>query len=112
MSDPVKPPVPDQGQPQPQTGADGTPVVPGEQKTPDEQNDREVRMNDLQEELARLRGEAMKGEKILLKVWPPHSSMTHGGVTVGSEPTEVPAHMVSAVMTAAEEAGVKITQEK
>jgi len=46
-----------------------------------------------------------------LKVEPPHSAFSYGGVTVASEFTDVPALMAAAVVEAAAEAGVTITQE-
>jgi hypothetical protein len=65
-------------------------------------------------ELGRLlakRDAALDAEAIRLKVEPPHSELTHGGVTVTSEFTSVPAGRAAAILTAADEAGVKITQE-
>lgn len=44
-----------------------------------------------------------------MKVEPPHASISYGGVTVGTEYTTVPGHMVAGIATAADEAGVTIT---
>jgi hypothetical protein len=48
---------------------------------------------------------------VRMKVEPPHQSVTHGGVTVTNEYTEVPAWFASAIASGAETAGVTITQE-
>jgi hypothetical protein len=53
-----------------------------------------------------------EGAAVMLKVESPHESLTHGGVTVTTEYTSVPAGMAAAIMTAAGEAGVKITQQE
>ena len=53
-----------------------------------------------------------EGAAVMLKVEPPHGSLSHGGVTVTTEFTSVPAGMAAAVLTAADEAGVKITQQE
>jgi hypothetical protein len=72
-------------------------------------------------EIARLREQleaAGKPDKqpvpdpVRLKVESPHSSVTFGGVTVGSEYTEVPGHAVAALMEGAADAGVTITQDQ
>jgi hypothetical protein len=65
----------------------------------------------LVDELAKIRGEAIGGVKTLLKVLAPHSSFTHGGITVGTEPTPVPAQAVPRLMEAAGEAGVNLAEE-
>ena len=58
------------------------------------------------------RGTALAGPGAMqMKVEPPHESLTHGGVTVTNEFTSVPASMAAAIMAAADDAGVKITQE-
>ena len=48
---------------------------------------------------------------VQMKVEPPHSGLTYGGLTVTTEFTTVPAGLVAAVTTAAAEAGVTLTQE-
>jgi hypothetical protein len=52
------------------------------------------------------------GEPVQMKVEPPHESISYGGLTVGTEFTTVPAILVAAVTTAAEEAGVTITTQE
>lgn len=70
---------------------------------------------DEESELARLQAKAAKQSAgagaMLMKVEPPHSEVTFGGVTVGTDFTLVPAHMAANVASAAAEAGVKITQK-
>lgn len=63
--------------------------------------------------LAALRAERDGGGQpsARLKVEPPHFSVTYGGITVGSDFTDVPAHMVPALMAAAADAHATITQE-
>jgi len=51
-------------------------------------------------------------DPVRLKVESPHSSVTFGGITVGSEYTEVPGHAVAALMEGAADAGVTITQDQ
>jgi hypothetical protein len=65
----------------------------------------------LVDELAKIRAEAIGGAKTLLRVLAPHSAFTHGGITVGTEPTPVPAHAVPRLMEAAGEAGVNLAEE-
>jgi hypothetical protein len=48
---------------------------------------------------------------IALRVEPPHTSISYGGLTVGTEFTTVPAVLVAAITEAAADAGVTITQE-
>jgi hypothetical protein len=47
---------------------------------------------------------------VRVRVMPPHDSFTVGGVTVGEDPTPVPAHALSQLMTAATDAGVTIEE--
>ncbi len=49
---------------------------------------------------------------IRLKVEPPHSSMTYGGVVIGTEYTEVPLSHLGPLTQAAADAGVTLTQEE
>jgi hypothetical protein len=51
------------------------------------------------------------GAAVRMKVEGDHESLTYGGVTVGSEFTTVPVSMVAALVEAAADAGVTITQE-
>ena len=70
-------------------------------------------------EAARLRAEAAAIEAALppspgtvrVRVEAPHAEFWLGGVGVGTEPTEVPEHLVPALMQSASEAGVTLTQE-
>jgi hypothetical protein len=55
--------------------------------------------------------QAALARTVRMKVEPPHASMTHGGVTVGSEFTDVPAWFAAALSEAATGAGVTLTQE-
>lgn len=47
-----------------------------------------------------------------MRVMPPHVEMHHGGVTLGTDWTEVPEHMSAALQGAAQDAGVKIEQKE
>lgn len=77
---------------------------------PAEQNDQSGRAAELETELAKIRADAVAGAKTLLRVLAPHIAFTHGGITVGAEPTPVPVHAVGSLMTAAGEAGVKLEE--
>jgi hypothetical protein len=46
-----------------------------------------------------------------LRVGPPHAGMTWAGITVGTEPTEVPADRVAGLFEAAQGAGVDLILE-
>ena len=48
---------------------------------------------------------------VRMKVTGGHASLSYGGLTIGTEFTTVPAHMVAAMTEAAADAGVEITQE-
>lgn len=72
--------------------------------TPEE----ELRLGELLEK----RNTATEVPPVRLKVEGPHDSVTVNGVTVGREFTEVPAHVVADLLTGAESAGVKITQDQ
>lgn len=61
--------------------------------------------------LARREAASGAGEIVRMRVEGPHESLTHAGITVGREWTEVPAGLSSALTTAAEDAGVLIVQE-
>ena len=45
-----------------------------------------------------------------MRVLPPHVLFTHAGVTVGTEPTPVPARLASAMADAAADAGVNLQE--
>jgi hypothetical protein len=72
--------------------------------------DPSARAAELETELAQIRADAMAGEKTLVRVLPPHSEFTHGGITVGTDPSPVPARALGTLLTAAAEAGVKIEE--
>jgi hypothetical protein len=55
---------------------------------------------------------AARAGGIRLKVEEPHESLTYGGVTVGREFSEVPAHIAAQFTQAAAEAGVTVTQQE
>jgi len=61
--------------------------------------------------LARQAAVGQTGEPVRMKVTGGHSSLSYGGLTVGTEFTTVPASMVAAITEAAADAGVEITQE-
>lgn len=50
--------------------------------------------------------------KVRLKVEGPHESLTYGGLTVGTEFTEVPRRHLASMTQAAADSGVKLTQEE
>jgi hypothetical protein len=79
---------------------------------PEEAEDRSGRAAELEAELAKLRAEAVAGAKVLLQIaeGSPHVAITFGGVTVGTSPTPVPAHMAPALAEAAAGAGVTLIQ--
>ncbi len=62
-------------------------------------------------ELLARRSQAAGGATVRLKVEPPHSEVTFGGVTVGAGYADVPAHLAADIIQGSAEAGVKITQE-
>jgi hypothetical protein len=95
--------------------ADSKPAVqPGASQPKDQQDSSEPSRAELEKQLAELQ-EKLRGEDspatVSMKVEGPHATFSYGGVTVGTEPTEVPATHASAITTAASEAGVTITQE-
>jgi hypothetical protein len=50
-------------------------------------------------------------ETARMRVTGPHASLHYGGLTITTEYTDVPVHMVAAMTTAAAEAGVQLEQE-
>lgn len=69
----------------------------------------------LEAELAEARQEAQSeaGDPMVrLKVEEPHAEFYHGGVGVGTDWTQVPEHMVPALMEGAANSGVTLTQEE
>jgi hypothetical protein len=68
-------------------------------------------------ELTRLQAKAERSrsggaEAVRMKVEPPHESMTHAGLTIGSDFTSVPSHLAPVMSEAAAVAGVTLTQEE
>lgn len=82
-------------------------AVPAATSAPDDLSSRAA---ELEAELAKIRAEMLAGAKTLLRVLKPHVSFTHGGITVGNDPTPVPERSVGALMTAASKAGVQIKE--
>ena len=70
------------------------------------------RIAELEAELARLRSAALTEAHVLLRVLPPHSSFTHAGRTVGTEPTPVPVRAAAEMQAAAGFAGVTLDQQE
>ena len=78
---------------------------------PAEPQDPSTRAAQLQEELDGIRATSYRGgARVMLRVLPPHDSFSCGGVTVGREPTPVPAHAVARLAAAAAEAGVTLEE--
>ena len=73
--------------------------------------DHRSRLAEIEAEAVRLRAGMIAGLKAVLRVVPPHSSLTWGGYTVTSDPTEVPASAVPGLQEAAGSAGVTLIQE-
>ena len=69
------------------------------------------RVAELVDELEKIRADSTRGIKAVLRVLPPHSSFTYGGVTVTDQPTTVAAAHVPGLMEAAANSGVTLTQE-
>src|ERR1035438_1196131 len=78
---------------------------------PDGPGGKQARAGRLEGELQKLRSELRAGAKAIMRVLPPHSSMTWAGRTVTSEPTEVPVSAVAGLHEAALNAGVELIQE-
>jgi hypothetical protein len=66
---------------------------------------------DLEQQLAKVRAEAAGQDMVSLKVEDPHAAFIHNGITVGTDFTPVPASAVAAMMEAATDSGVTLTQE-
>ena len=91
--------------------AEAQPAAPAAQEAPvTPQEDQSGRAAELEAELAKIRADAAAGAKVLLRVLHPHVSFTHGGITVGSEPTPVPQRALGALMESAGEAGVTLEE--
>jgi len=74
--------------------------------------DQSGRAAELEAELAKIRAGAVKGARVLMRIaeGSPHSAITFAGVTVGTDPTPVPAHVAPALAEAAATAGVQLIQ--
>ena len=74
--------------------------------------DQSGRAAELEAELAKLRAEAVAGGKVLMQIakGSPYIAITFAGVTVGTDPTPVPAHVAPALAEAAATAGVQLIQ--
>lgn len=77
---------------------------------PAAEKDPAARAAELEAELAKIRADAMAGAKVLVRVGEPHVLFTHGGITVGTDPAPVPERALSALLTAAAEAGVTLIE--
>jgi hypothetical protein len=55
---------------------------------------------------------AVAAGAVQMTVEEPHAAFTYGGVTVTTDPTTVPASIVPAIVQAAAEAGVTLTQQE
>lgn len=92
----------DSGQPGQQAAS-----APEQQDGPGLSPAEEARLGDL---LAK-RDASAAAAPVRMKVEGPHASLHYGGLTIGTEYTDVPPHLVGPMTTAAAEAGVTITQE-
>jgi len=101
----------DQPEQPPDQAADEGAPVPDAAPAPAPAEDPAGRAAALERELAKIRADAVAGAKVLLRVLAPHSAFTHAGVTVGTEPTPVPARLAPAITEAAADAGVELRQE-
>lgn len=91
--------------PDPESSQEAT--VPPPAASPDQSSGRAA---ELERELAGIRAAAVRGAKSVMRVLAPHTEFRHGGITVRADPTQVPAHAVAPLMTAAAEAGVTIEE--
>ena len=80
----------------------------GEQETDGLTAEEEAQLGEL---LAKRDAAAAAAGGVRMKVEGDHQSLSYGGLTVGSEFTDVPASMVGPMTTAAAESGVQLTQE-
>lgn len=90
------------------------PTQPGASQPQDQTDSSAPSRAELETRLAELQAQLRDRDApapIRMKVEGPHTSFSYGGVAVGTEYTDVPATHVAALVTAADEAGVTITQE-
>lgn len=66
----------------------------------------------LEAQLAEVRARARGDATVRVRVEAPHSEFIHGGVWVGPDYTDVPEQAVAAMMEAASNSGVTLTQEE
>ena len=69
------------------------------------------RAAELAGELEKIRADVLKGITAVLRIAPPHSSFTYGGVTITNSPTVVAAKHVPGLQEAAANSGVTLIQE-
>jgi hypothetical protein len=69
------------------------------------------RAAEITDELEKIRADVLKGITAVLRVLPPHSSFTYGGVTITNQPTTVAAEHVPGLTEAAANSGVTLVQE-
>jgi hypothetical protein len=70
------------------------------------------RAAELEAELAQVRSQARDTDTVRVRVEGEHSGLIHNGVYVGTEWTDVPAHVVPDMMEGAANSGVTLTQEE
>lgn len=83
-----------------------------EASEPERGEDLSARAAELEEELAQVRNRARDADTVRVRVEGSHSGLIHNGVYVGTEWTEVPAHVVPDMMEGAANSGVTLTQEE
>lgn len=95
------------------------PAQPGDQlaerqaaSQPERGEDLSARAAELEAELAQVRSKAAGAATVRLKVEEPHAGIVHNGLWVGTDWTEVPAHVVPDLMEGAANSGVTVTQEE
>lgn len=86
--------------------------TPARAAAPPPAEDLSARAADLEAELAKVRSKASGVETVRLRVEEPHSGLVHNGLYVGSDWTEVPAHVVPDIMEGAANSGVTLIQEE
>jgi hypothetical protein len=92
-----------------------TPARAADSSAPSKDENAVDRAARLEAELADARREAQAdaGDPVvMLRVEEPHAEFYHGGLGVGTDWTEVPEHMVPALMEGAANSGVTLTQQE
>lgn len=95
-------------QPPQSPAVDAQPDADGEQPP----EDLSAQAMELENKLAEVRARAAGQETVQLRVEEPHAALIHGGITIGTEWTDVPAHAVPAIMEGAANSGVTLTQNE